>query len=212
YLFFSSLVPYRVLHSFPTRRSSDLKNPALLLVFGLGIILQFSFTGVWTYLPFHLEAPPFSMSLQAISYTFFAYGLGVVGSPFAGWLAGFLGLKKVRIGGIIILSLGVFMTLSTAVWFIVLGLCVACLGFFTAHSLTAASVSEQATHHKGSAASLYLVAYYIGVASGSTVLSPVWNTAGWVGLVSLAGLVPVIYLVFVTLMSKSLQRKQQETE
>ena len=188
------------------------KNPALLLVFGLGIILQFSFTGVWTYLPFHLEAPPFSLSLQAISYTFFAYGLGVVGSPFAGWLAGFLGLKKVRIGGIIILSLGVFMTLSTAVWFIVLGLCVACLGFFTAHSLTAASVSEQATHHKGSAASLYLVAYYIGVASGSTVLSPVWNTAGWVGLVSLAGLVPVIYLVFVTLMSKSLQRKQQETE
>src|SRR5699024_11546244 len=99
---------------------------------------------------------------------------------------------------------------STAVWFIVLGLCVACLGFFTAHSLTAASVSEQATHHKGSAASLYLVAYYIGVASGSTVLSPVWNAAGWVGLVSLAGLVPVIYLVFVTLMSKSLQRKRSE--
>src|SRR5690625_5955816 len=98
-------------------------NPALLLVFGLGIILQFSFTGVWTYLPFHLEAPPFSLSLQAISYTFFAYGLGVVGSPFAGWLAGFLGLKKVRIGGIIIFSLGVFLTLCIEVWLIVFCLC-----------------------------------------------------------------------------------------
>src|SRR5699024_12351387 len=96
--------------------------------------------------------------------------------------------------------------------FLVIGLCVAFLGCFTVHYLTAASVSEQATHHKGSAASLYLVAYYIGVASGSIVLSPVWNTAVWVGLVSLAGMLPVIYLVFVTLMSKSLQRKQQETE
>src|SRR5699024_2711353 len=103
-----------------------IKNTPLLLEYVFSIIILFSFTGVWTYLPFHLEALPFSMSLQAISYTFFAYGLGVVGSPFAGWLAGFLGLKKVRIGGIIILSLGVFMTLSTAVWFIVLGLCVAC--------------------------------------------------------------------------------------
>src|SRR5699024_3533896 len=149
-----------------------LKNPALLLIFGLGIVLQFSFTGIWTYLPFYLEKPPFGLSLQAISYTFFAYGLGVIGSPFAGWIVNFFGLRKVRIAGIIVLSLGVFMTLASTVWMIVLGLCVACLGFFTTHSLTAASVSDQVTHHKGSASSLYLVAYYVGVASGSSVLSP----------------------------------------
>jgi YNFM family putative membrane transporter len=185
-----------------------LKNPALLLVFGLGIVLQFSFTGIWTYLPFHLEEPPFSMSLQAISYTFFAYGLGVVGSPFAGWLAGFLGLKKVRIAGIIVLAAGIFMTLSAQVWVMVTGLCVACLGFFTSHSLSAASVSEQASHHKGSASSLYLVAYYIGVASGSTVISPLWKAGGWTGLVLFAGMLPVIYIVFVTSISNRLQRRE----
>jgi YNFM family putative membrane transporter len=184
-----------------------LKNPALLLVFGLGIVLQFSFTGIWTYLPFHLEAPPFSMSLQAISYTFFAYGLGVIGSPFAGWLAGFLGLKKVRIAGIIVLAAGIFMTLSAHVWVMVAGLCVACLGFFTAHSLSAASVSEQARHHKGSASSLYLVAYYIGVASGSTIISPLWKAGGWTGLVLFAGILPLIYIVFVTRISNRLQRR-----
>lgn len=70
-----------------------LKNPALLVVFGLGAILQISFTGVWTYLPFHLEAPPFSMSLQAISYLFFAYGIGVIGSPLAGRAAEAFGLR-----------------------------------------------------------------------------------------------------------------------
>ncbi|WP_099159843.1 MFS transporter [Virgibacillus ndiopensis] len=178
-----------------------LKNPALLLVFGLGIVLQFSFTGIWTYLPFHLEGPPFSLSLQAISYTFFAYGLGVVGSPFAGWLAGNLGIRKIRIVGVVTLSIGILLTLSQTVTMIVIGLCVSCLGFFTAHSLTAASVSEQATHHKGSASSLYLVAYYIGVAIGSSALGPLWSVAGWTGLVVLTGILPVAYLVFVNVMS-----------
>ncbi|MGY0692121.1 MFS transporter [Virgibacillus sp. FSP13] len=177
-----------------------LKNPALLLVFGLGVVLQFSFTGIWTYLPFHLQADPFSLSLEAVSNMFFAYGLGVVGSPLAGWLAGRLGLRRVRMAGIVTLSIGLFLTLAQSVIVIVIGLCVACLGFFTAHSLTAASVSEQATHHKGSASSLYLVAYYVGVSLGSSALAPVWSRTGWSGLVLLTGILPVAYLVFITMM------------
>src|SRR5699024_4205226 len=72
-----------------------LKKPLLLPVFGLGIILQLSFTGVWTYLPFYLQGDPFHLSLEAISYMFLAYSLGVIGSPLAGWLAGNFGLKRV---------------------------------------------------------------------------------------------------------------------
>lgn len=178
-----------------------LKNPALLLVFGLGIVLQFSFTGLWTYLPFHLQAEPFSLSLEAISYLFFAYGLGVVGSPFAGWLAGHYGLRPVRIAGVITLSVGMLLTLSHSLVIIVIGLCITCLGFFTAHSLTATSVSEQAAHHKGSAASLYLVAYYIGVALGSSALGPVWNLTGWTVLVILIALMPIVYFMFINILS-----------
>ncbi|WP_404454379.1 MFS transporter [Virgibacillus necropolis] len=179
-----------------------LKNPALLLVFGLGIVLQFSFTGLWTYLPFYLEGPPFTLSLQIISYTFFAYGLGVVGSPFAGWLAGKFGIRIVRIIGIITLGFGIFLTLSNSLVVLIIGLCITCLGFFTAHSLTAASVSEQATHHKGSASSLYLVAYYVGVALGSTAFGPIFSAVGWTGLVIVAGSIPILYIIFVTGVTK----------
>ena len=175
-----------------------LKNPALLVVFGLGAILQISFTGVWTYLPFHLEAPPYSMSLQAISYLFFAYGIGVIGSPLAGRAAERWGLRRVRLAGVFILSAGIFMTLSPYLWLIVIGLCLTCLGFFTAHSLTAASVGQQATHHKGSASSLYLVSYYIGVALGSSSLGPLWLATGWSGLVWVTAALPVIYVIGVT--------------
>ncbi|AIY06515.1 hypothetical protein Plano_2550 [Planococcus sp. PAMC 21323] len=179
-----------------------LKNPALLVVFGLGTVLQTSFTGIWTYLPFYLEASPFSMSLQAISYLFFAYGIGVIGSPMAGRVAEKFGLRNVRLAGVFILSAGIFMTLSPYLWMIVVGLCVTCLGFFTAHALTAASVSQQATHHKGSASSLYLVSYYIGVAAGSSLLSPLWTSGGWTGLVLFSAILPLLYIMAITLYRK----------
>ncbi|WP_430790901.1 MFS transporter [Virgibacillus flavescens] len=187
-----------------------LKNPSLLLVFGLGIILQLSFTGMWTYLPFYLQGPPFSLSLQFISYTFFAYGLGVIGSPFAGWMAGKFGLRPVRIAGIITMGFGVFLTLSGTLFILIIGLCLSCLGFFTAHSLSAASVSEQATHHKGSASSLYLVSYYIGVAVGSTAVGPLYSSLGWTGLVLTAGSVPIIYTIIVRILSNHLANKKND--
>lgn len=179
-----------------------LKNPVLLVVFGLGVVLQISFTGVWTFLPFYLQAPPFDMSLQAISYLFFAYGIGVIGSPVAGKAAERFGLRKVRMAGVLILSLGIFMLFSSYLWLLVAGLCLTCLGFFAAHSLTAASVGQEATHHKGSASSLYLVSYYIGVALGSSALSPLWTSAGWNGLILFTALLPISYVLLITLFKK----------
>ncbi len=180
-----------------------LKNPSLLLIFGLGIVLQLSFTGMWTYLPFYLEAPPFSLSLEVISYMFLAYGLGVIGSPVAGWLAGHFGLRAVRIAGVFVMAAGMLLTLGPALWMIATGLCVTCLGFFTAHSLTASSVGEEVSHHKGSASSLYLVSYYIGVSLGSSALGPLWNQIGWTGLIAAIACVPVIYVLFIRFMRQN---------
>lgn len=171
-----------------------LKNPSLLLVFGLGVVLQLAFTGIWTLLPFHLVEPPYSLSLDAISYLYLAYGFGVIGAPLAGWLAGKFGLRQIRLVGIIVLSIGIGMTLFSSILVIVFSLCLICLGFFTAHSLTAASVSKEAAHHKGSASSLYLVSYYIGVAMGSTLLSPFFEKWGWDVLILFTAILPVLYV------------------
>lgn len=47
-----------------------LKNPYLLLLFGFGIILQLSFTGMWSFIPYYLVEPPFLLSLKMISFIF----------------------------------------------------------------------------------------------------------------------------------------------
>lgn len=176
-----------------------LRNPKLLLVFGLGVVLQLSFTGMWTFLPFHLTAIPFSLSLDEVSYIYFAYAFGIVGAPLAGSLAAKCGMNRVRVLGVLLLAFGCLLTIPMKLPLIIIGYCMICLGFFTAHSLTAASVSKEATHHKGSASSLYLVSYYIGMAAGSTLTTPLWQYAGWNGLALFSASIPVVYVLLIRL-------------
>lgn len=184
-----------------------LKTPSLLLMFGLGIVLQLSFTGIWTYIPFHLTEAPFALSIDAVSNLFFAYGLGVIGSPLASWIASKIGQRKVLVTGVFVLSIGILLTMSSSISIIVVGLCVACLGFFTAHSLAASSVSREANHHKGSASSLYLVSYYIGVGGGSTLLGPLWEQIQWSNFVLITAILPALYVLVVILLQQYKAKK-----
>lgn len=176
-----------------------LKNPSLLIVFGLGIVLQLSFTGMWTFLPFHLTASPFSLSLDEVSYIYFAYAFGIVGAPLAGSIAVKYGLNNVRLIAVILLAIGCILTIPLKLPLTIIGYCVICFGFFSAHSLTASSVSKEATHHKGSASSLYLVSYYLGMAAGSTLVTPLWQFVGWTGLALFSAIVPVAYVSMIGL-------------
>lgn len=186
-----------------------LKNPLLLLMFGLGVVLQMAFTGMWTFLPFHLLAAPYHLPLQQISYFYIAYSLGIVGAPIAGWLAGKFSLSSIRIVGVIILSTGMFITLGSSILAISIGLSVICLGFFVSHSIASTTVTQTATHHKGSASSLYLVAYYIGVSLGTTVLTPLWEAYHWTGIILFTALLPIVYVGIVKLAQSQLKRRAE---
>lgn len=175
-----------------------LKNPTLILLFGFGIILQLSFTGVWTFIPFHLTNAPFNLTIETIAYLFLAYIFGVIGAPLSSTLANKFGLKKVKLVAVIMMVIGIIMTLSASVSVIITGLCITCFGFFTAHSLTATSVSEVAMHHKGTASSLYFSAYYIGVALGSSILGPIYESYSWIVFILIISLIPLGYLLLLT--------------
>jgi len=187
--------------------SYHLTNPSLLLMFGLGVILQIAYTGVWTYLPFHLTSPQFGLSLDQISLIYFVYGFGILGAPIASWLSNRFTLDAVRTVAILVLIFGVALTLTPSLIVVLIGMCILCFGFFTAHSLTATSVSRTAQHLKGSASSLYLVSYYIGVASGSSLIGPVWEMWNWNGIITAATIFPLTYLLFFLYRMRKLSMK-----
>src|SRR5699024_5938771 len=88
------------------------------------------------------------------------------------------------------------------------GLSLICLGFFVTHSIASTTVSQTATHHKGSASSLYLVAYYLGVSMGTTLLAPLWENFNWTGIILLTGSLPAIYVIIVKLSQATLKSRK----
>ena len=106
-----------------------LMNPTLLLMFGLGIILQITYTGVWTYLPFHLTSQKFGLTLDEISLIYFVYGFGVIGAPIAGWLSNRFTLEKVRTVAILVLIFGVALTITSSLTIVLIGMCITLFWF-----------------------------------------------------------------------------------
>src|SRR5699024_1887708 len=137
-----------------------LKNPNMLVMFGLGVVLQVSFTGMWTYLPFHLIDLPYELTLRQIAFFYLAYSFGIIVEPIVVWLTSKYTLRTVQVAGIFILSLCMIVVFFPSICAISIGLAIICFGFFTTHSIAATTVAQLATHHKGSASSMYLVSYY----------------------------------------------------
>lgn len=119
-------------------------------------------------------------------------------------------MRTFRIVGVVILLAGLFLTLAIPISIIAIGLALSCLGLFVSHSIATATVSLTATHHRGSASSLYLIAYYSGVSAGTTLLSPIWENFGWTGIIVFTALTPLIYIVIITFSKKICIEKRLE--
>src|SRR6516225_12228787 len=98
------------------------KMRRLIATFAVGFNVLFSLVGVFTWITFHLSAPPFSLSTTALSSLFFVYLIGLVVTPAAGYLITRVGLRA-GIGGAICCSIaGVLLTLVHSLPVVILGL------------------------------------------------------------------------------------------
>src|SRR5690625_6723134 len=102
-----------------------------------------------------------------------------------------------------------FIVLGSSIIAISIGLSVICLGFFVSLSITTTTVSQAATHHKGSASSLYLVAYYLGVSMGTTLLTPLWDKFSWYGIILFNAILLIVYVGIVIITQANIKREQR---
>ncbi|WP_298483025.1 MFS transporter [uncultured Chloroflexus sp.] len=149
----------------------------------IGGSLFFGFLGIFTYLPYYLSAPPFSLPPAIIALAYVSYLAGVIVSPWAGALsARYPRLRLIMIGLFIALA-GIGLTLIPNLPLIALGLWTLCTGMFIAQSITPALVNQLAQQAKGAASALYLVAYYLGGTLGGVIPGLGWQVAGWPGVI-----------------------------
>jgi YNFM family putative membrane transporter len=173
---------------------AHLSHPRLPIVFAIGCLVMGIFVTIYNYASFRLIAPPFNLSTTETGLIFSAYVFGIFASSWAGSLADRLGRGPVLIAGSVIIALGLAMTLSHSLVTVIAGIVVMTIGFFTAHSVASGWVGRMAKAAKGHAASLYLLAYYIGSSVLGSAGGWFWQRQGWTSVIEFTGVLAAISL------------------
>lgn len=160
-----------------------LRDPRLAGAYLVGASLFFGFIGIFTYLPFHLSAPPYGLSTAAVSSVYLVYAPGVLVSPFAGRFAARLPPRRIIAMGLLVAAAGMILLLLRPLPLVVVALVVLVLGMFTAQAVVPSFVNVTAETAKGGASALYLTAYYLGGTLGSALPGLAFQAVGWWGVV-----------------------------
>ena len=158
-----------------------LKNRRLLGAYLLGLCIFFAFIGLFTYLPYYLEGPPFNLSTLLVSFIFVVYLIGMISGPLCGRFSAEVGRFKVMAGGIGLMIGGVGLTWVAWLPIIFAGLLLLCAGMFAVQATTNAFIGDNvgAGQGFGSAVSLYQMFFYVGGSLGGFVPGLLWQSGGW---------------------------------
>jgi YNFM family putative membrane transporter len=156
-----------------------LGHARLPLTFGIAALNMGIFATSYNYAGFRLMSPPFSLSATLTGLIFSAYIFGIVSSSWAGALADRYGRAPLVAAGIGTSCVGLFLTCTPWLAVVIAGIVLLTIGFFTTHSAASSWVGRLAGQGKGHAASLYLLAYYLGGSVLGSVGGWFWEHAGW---------------------------------
>jgi len=137
------------------------------------------FVTLYNYAGFRLLAPPYALTQAQVGLIFTAYLLGTLASSGAGILADRLGRGPVLITGILIMLAGGGRNVAPSRAVISAGIAALTFGFFAAHAVASGWVGRMAEGNKAHAASLYLLAYYLGSSLMGSLGGAFWSAGGW---------------------------------
>lgn len=180
--------------------SMNCRGVGLPWLYLMAFLLMGTFVTIYNYASYRLVAPPYSLHEGAISAIFLLYLLGMIVSPAFGRLADRLGRGPMLATAVMLMLAGVLLTTSVPLWLVIGGLALLTLGFFGGHAVASGWVGHIAPAAKAQAASLYLLAYYLGASLIGSYGGRYWAQNGWNGVAALVGgLLLVAFVVSIRL-------------
>jgi len=178
-------------------------KPQILSVLLIPLVVFFSFMAITTFVTYHLAQVPFGLNEAELGSLFLVLLLAVVASPLAGYYSDKLGRVKVLFLALTSLVVGILLTLSSSLAFILLGMGLVTIGMFSVQSVTPTYLGDLVPDDRATVAVLYQTFFYLGGALGTLLPVLAWGHGGYNGVIFLClGLLGLALLPFTILTSK----------
>jgi predicted MFS family arabinose efflux permease len=156
-----------------------LGDKRLIAAYAVGFNVLFSIVATFTYVNFHLAAPPFRLGTVALGSVFFVYLAGVVATPVAGRWLGRWGYRAVFAASMAAAIAGMLLTMVPRLVVVLVGLSLAAAAIFVCQSAAHSYVGAAAGKERSAVAGIYVGFYYMGGTVGALVPAFVWRAGGW---------------------------------
>ena len=177
-------------HHAPQLRTSRslgdlMRNRRLVATCAVGFCILFTQVAMFTYVTFHVAAPPYSLSTVALGWLFVVYLVGAAVMPLSGrWIDSY-GHRAGIASAMSIGATGSLMTLAPSLPVIIVGLALCATGVFIAQATASSYIGAVTTQDRALAVGLYSTFYYAGGSVGAVLPAALWSRGGWPGCVGL---------------------------
>ena len=161
------------------------RNRQLLATFAVGFGVLFNFICTFTYVSFHLAAPPYNLSASWLGVIFVVYLTGSVLTPWAGWAVGRFGRRRFMVQVIALWVAGIALTLAPSLPLIIVGLAISAGCGMICQTVSTGYVTITAQAGRSSAVGLYVTSFYVGGSFGAALGGLAWTLGAWPGCVAL---------------------------
>jgi YNFM family putative membrane transporter len=161
------------------------RNGQLLATYGVGFGVLFNFICTFTFVSFHLAAPPYNLSATWLGAIFAVYLVDSVLSPLVGWAVTRFGRRRFTVKVLALWIAGIALTLAPSLTLIILGLAISAGCGLICQAISTGYVTITAKAGRSSAVGLYVTSFYVGGSFGAALGGLAWTIAGWAACVAL---------------------------
>jgi len=176
-----------------------LRDPRLLATYAIGFGVLFNFIATFTYVSFHLAAPPYLFSPTLLGALFFTYLVAAPLVPWVGRAITAFGRRRFVLGVIAVWIVGGLLLLAPPVAVILTGLTLCAVCGMVCQAVSTGYVTQTAREGRSSAVGLYASIFYIGGSAGAYLTGFAWTAAGWAGCVAVIVAMQAVMALIVAL-------------
>jgi MFS transporter, YNFM family, putative membrane transport protein len=173
------------------------RNRRLVATYAIGFGVLFNFIATFTYVNFHLAAPPYLFSPTLLGALFLTYLVSTPLVPWVGRAIALFGRRPFVLGMIGLWIVGALLLLAPPVAVIIVGLTLCAVCGMVCQAVSTGYVTLTAKEGRSSAVGLYASIYYIGGSAGAFLTGLAWASAGWPGCVAVIVAVQAIMALIV---------------